>query len=61
MVLRDFEDYANTHERLERDFRQPSLWYEKSIINIANSGFFSSDRSIEDYNKSIWNLKKIEF
>ena len=48
MVLRDFEDYANTHERLER-------------INIANSDFFSSDRSIEDYNKSIWNLKKIEF
>ena len=61
MVLRDFEDYANTHERLERDFRQPSLWYEKSIINVANSGFFSSDRSIEDYNKKIWNLKKVNF
>ena len=60
MVIRDFEDYMKTHERISKDYQDRDKWLEKAILNTASSGFFSSDRTIEDYNKNIWHLKPIK-
>ncbi len=60
MVIRDFEDYMKTHEQISKDYRDTDKWLEKAIMNTACSGFFSSDRTIEDYNKNIWHLKPIK-
>ena len=57
MVLADFEAYSQTHEQLEKVYRNKDIWYQKAIINVANSGYFSSDRSIREYNANIWHLK----
>lgn len=59
MVIRDFEDYCKTHEQISEDYKNRDLWLEKTIKNTAFSGFFSSDRTIEEYNDKIWHLKKI--
>lgn len=55
MTLIDFEDYYNVKEKMIADYENEDEWYKKVIINIAKSGFFSSDRTIEQYNKEIWN------
>ena len=60
MVLRDFEAYMDTHERISADYQNRSKWIEMAIMNTAKSGFFSSDRTIDEYNKKIWNLKPIK-
>ncbi len=60
MVIRDFEDYMKTHEQITKDYQDKDKWLEKAIMNTACSGFFSSDRTIEDYNKNIWHLKPIK-
>ncbi len=56
MVLADFLSYSRTHQRIEEEYRDPSLWTEKSIINAANMGKFSSDRTIGDYARTIWKV-----
>ncbi|MDR1101784.1 MAG: glycogen/starch/alpha-glucan phosphorylase [Clostridiales bacterium] len=56
MVIRDFESYAKTHEKMWKDYLKTDSWNEKAIINVANSGHFSSDRCIEEYNRNIWKL-----
>lgn len=58
MVLSDFESYVKTHELIEKDYQNPSLWWKKSIINTANAGWFSSDRTIREYNENIWGIPK---
>lgn len=55
-VLKDFESYAQTHKKLEQDFRNKDLWMKKSLTNIAKSGIFSSDYTIEEYAGEIWKL-----
>ncbi|MCD8390583.1 MAG: glycogen/starch/alpha-glucan phosphorylase [Firmicutes bacterium] len=60
MVIRDFEDYMRIHEKISNDYRDRDKWVEKAILNTASSGYFSSDRTISDYNKKIWNLKPIK-
>ncbi|GHV16294.1 glycosyl transferase family 35 [Clostridia bacterium] len=57
MVIRDFESYAKTHEKMWKDYLKTDQWNAKAINNVANSGHFSSDRCIEEYNKKIWKLK----
>ncbi len=59
LLLRDFPSYLDACHRMAKDFADPELWNKKAIINVANAGFFSSDRSILDYNSRIWNLEKI--
>lgn len=59
MVLRDFEDYVRTHEQIMHDYRDRETWIAKQIMNTAMSGFFSSDRTINEYNEKIWHLKPI--
>ncbi|MGF3112663.1 glycogen/starch/alpha-glucan phosphorylase [Facklamia sp. P12945] len=56
MTLIDLEDYIATKEQMLRDYEDIDTWYQKSVVNIANSGFFSSDRTIGDYNDAIWHL-----
>ena len=56
-VLIDFDDYAQTQKKVEQLFLDPDTWTRKSIINSANMGSFSSDRSIRDYCRLIWNIE----
>lgn len=58
-VLKDFADYVATQDRVDRDFRQQSLWTQKAIHNVAHSGKFSSDRTIAEYASGIWNIDPI--
>ncbi|MEE0867894.1 MAG: glycogen/starch/alpha-glucan phosphorylase [Clostridia bacterium] len=58
MVVRDFESYCEIHRIADLQYRDKELWTKKAIINVAKSGFFSSDRTIEEYNDKIWNLTK---
>lgn len=60
MVIRDFEEYTKTQEQISVDYQDRAKWIEKAIMNTACSGFFSSDRTIDDYNKKIWHLKPIK-
>ena len=55
-VLKDFASYRHAHEKINEQYMQPALWWKKAIINIGNAGYFSSDRTIEDYNQRIWKL-----
>jgi starch phosphorylase len=57
--LADFESYVAAQDRAAREFRDRSLWAKKAIINVARLGIFSSDRSIGEYAREIWDLKSI--
>ncbi|SEM41087.1 starch phosphorylase [Mesobacillus persicus] len=56
-VLRDFASYVAIQEKVNMAYQDQSMWLEKSLINIAKSGFFSSDRTINEYANQIWNIK----
>lgn len=60
MVLRDFEDYAKMQAHLSQLYKNRDLWLKKAIMNTACAGFFSSDRTIREYNEKIWKLKPIQ-
>ena len=55
LCLTDFASYRNATNRILSDYENRGLWQRKSLINIARSGFFSSDRSIAEYRANIWN------
>ncbi|WP_017756207.1 glycogen/starch/alpha-glucan phosphorylase [Calidifontibacillus oryziterrae] len=55
-VLKDFHSYVHTHEKLGAAYNDQNSWLEKSIINIAKSGRFSSDRTIKEYADEIWKI-----
>ena len=57
MTLIDIEDYIKTKDRMFKDFEDRDSWMKKVLINISKSGFFSSDRTIAQYNEEIWKLK----
>lgn len=57
-VLKDFDSYVNVHEKADRAYRDQHNWHKMSLKNIANSGVFSSDRSIEDYKKNVWKIEE---
>ena len=50
------EEYIAAKERIYADYEDRSAWAKKMIVNIAKAGFFSSDRTIEEYNRDIWKL-----
>jgi starch phosphorylase len=56
MTLPDFKDYAATKERIYADYEDRLAWAKKMLINISQAGFFSSDRTIAQYNEDIWHL-----
>ena len=57
MTLLDLEDYIKVKDRAFRDYEKRSEWKKKALVNIAKAGFFSSDRTIAEYNRDIWKLK----
>ena len=58
MTLPDFEDYKETRDKIYVDYEDRKAWAKKMLINISKAGFFSSDRTIEQYNTDIWKLDK---
>jgi len=60
-VLKDFDAYVDAHFRANDAYKDRPRWLAMSIANIAHSGFFTSDRTITQYNKELWKLKKISF
>ena len=58
-VLADFDSYVQAQEKVAAEYTDRKSWARKTLINIANSGKFSSDRTIEDYLRDIWHLKKV--
>ena len=56
MTLIDLIEFIAIKEKMFEDYEDQDAWQEKSLINIAKAGFFSADRTIEDYNREIWHL-----
>ena len=54
MTFPDFKDYIATREKAYHDYNDRMEWAEKMLVNIAKAGFFSSDRTIEQYDQEIW-------
>ena len=56
MTLLDLKDYIKVKDQVFADYEDRSSWAKKMLVNIGEAGFFSSDRTIEQYNKDIWHL-----
>ena len=57
MTFLDFQSYVKTKDQAFKDYEDRTAWAKKMLVNIAKAGFFSSDRTIEEYNRDIWHLK----
>ncbi|WP_331526571.1 glycogen/starch/alpha-glucan phosphorylase [Kineothrix sp. MB12-C1] len=57
MTFLDLEDYIETKDRMFKDYEDRQKWKKMMLVNIAKAGFFSSDRTIAEYNRDIWKLK----
>jgi len=60
LVLADYRDYVNTQSEVDKLYRNEEEWTKKSILNTANMGKFSSDRSIKEYAENIWNVEPLD-
>ncbi len=58
--LADFHSYLDAQARAEQDFLNPSCWAKKTMLNVARSWRFTSDRSVRDYAKNIWSMSPVE-
>lgn len=56
MTFPDFDEYVKAREKAYADYENRIEWADKMLVNIAKAGFFSSDRTIEEYNRDIWKL-----
>ena len=56
MTLIDLEEYIKVKDQMLADYEDREKWQKMMLTNIAKAGFFSSDRTIEDYNRDIWKL-----
>src|SRR5574344_1941748 len=61
LILKDFDSYLEESKKIEEYYLSKDKWYASSVVNIAKSGYFSSDRTIEQYNEDIWHLEPIKF
>ncbi len=59
LVLADYADYIRSQEQVSATWRDAPTWTRMSILNAARTGKFSSDRSIEDYARDIWHMKRV--
>ena len=57
MALLDVKDYIQTKERALADYEDRAAWAKKMLVNIAKAGYFSSDRSVAEYERDIWKLR----
>lgn len=58
-ILKDLPEYIKAQQKIEKLYQDKDKWAEMCLINIAGSGYFSSDRTIKDYVRDIWHLKKV--
>lgn len=58
-VLKDFDSYAKAQERINELYKDTKKWIHMSIVNVAKSGFFTTDRTMRQYNSDIWKLESI--
>ncbi len=59
-ILKDFRSYAEAQEKINQAYQDEEKWAKMAMLNVAHVGKFSSDRTIEEYAKEIWNLQKIQ-
>ncbi len=59
-ILKDFRSYAEAHKEVEKAYRNASGWAKSAILNVANVGKFTSDRTIKEYVDEIWHLDHVE-
>jgi starch phosphorylase len=57
MTLADFRSYVDAQAMVSRAYRDRTTWTRMSIVNSASSGYFSTDRTMQEYNEEIWQLK----
>lgn len=60
MTLADFRSFVDAQEEASKTYQDQEKWVDMSILNTARSGIFSTDRTMEEYNRDIWGLKKVE-
>lgn len=58
-ILKDFKSYADAQRKVEKAYRDEAGWAKKAILNVACSGKFTSDRTIQEYVDEIWHLDKV--
>jgi starch phosphorylase len=59
LLLADYESYIACQERVDALYRDPEEWTRRAVLNVANMGKFSSDRTIKEYADRIWNVKPV--
>nr|WP_275950623.1 glycogen/starch/alpha-glucan phosphorylase [Clostridium sp. MCC328] len=59
-ILKDFRSYAEAHRKIDQAYRDEKWWARTAMLNTASAGKFSSDRTIEEYVRDIWHLKKLK-
>lgn len=59
LVSDDFSSYCKTHDLIDESYRNQEEWLTKAITSVARMGFFSSDRCIDEYAESIWNVEPL--
>ena len=59
-ILKDFRSYADAEDKIDKAYRDEKWWARTAMLNTACSGKFSSDRTIEEYVRDIWHLKKVK-
>jgi starch phosphorylase len=60
MALADFSDYCAVQKKASELYKDTAKWNQMSLVNIAKSGIFAADRSINDYAKNIWHINPVE-
>ncbi len=60
LLMADFDAYDMTQNLVARDYLDETTWTKKSILNVARSGKFSSDRTIREYAKEIWKVPLLD-
>jgi starch phosphorylase len=61
MLLADLRSYCDAQERVDATYRNAEKWNRMSLVNIARSGRFSSDRAVMEYAKNIWKVAPVDF
>ncbi len=60
LLLADYADYIRCQEEVDQTYRDPAEWTRRAILNVANMGKFSSDRTIHEYARKIWNIQPLD-
>ena len=61
MLLADLKDYCRAQDDVDKAYRDPKRWNRMSLVNIARSGYFSSDRAVMEYARDIWHVAPVKF